>query len=75
MRTAERDPDHTIRANIRAEMARRDVSQKQLAGLLGLSEAAVSHRMRGQTKISSRDLLAIADVLDVPPATLLDGAA
>ena len=61
--------------NIRAEMARRNRPQRLLAEHLGMSQAAFSARMQGRTPIDINELFAIADLLDLPAAQLLDGAA
>ena len=61
--------------NIRAEMARSDYTQAQLAALLGLSQVAVSKRLRGVVPLSVSELLRLADFLNVSAADLLDGAA
>lgn len=65
----------TVTANIRAEMARRQVTQQDIADHLKLSPAAISARMSGQTKISVEELVDIARYLGVQPAELLAGAA
>ncbi|ART69702.1 hypothetical protein BTO20_14875 [Mycobacterium dioxanotrophicus] len=63
-------PDTTIADNVRAELARRQVSNSALAELLGLSLSAVSRRTRGETPFRDWELKAIADHLGVPVATL-----
>lgn len=61
--------------NIRAEMVRRGISQEAIAKLLDLSQAAVSSRLRGETRITVDEVVKIAAHLKVDPATLLDGVA
>ena len=61
--------------NIRAEMARRRLTQNDVAQLLGLPQASVSKRLTGVTPLEVHELLAIAGLLDIPPAQLLEGAA
>lgn len=61
--------------NVRAEMARRNVRQIALAKHLGLSQAAVSRRVNGETDFSVSELLAVAALLEVTPAALLDATA
>jgi transcriptional regulator with XRE-family HTH domain len=56
---------------IRAEMARRKMSQKDLADALGLSQPAASRRLNGHTEFTVGELLEIAAVLGVAPAVLL----
>lgn len=36
--------------NLRAEMARQDLTGKQIAAKIGISEKAFSNRMRGRTE-------------------------
>jgi transcriptional regulator with XRE-family HTH domain len=55
-------------AQLRAEMARREITPVQLGGRIGVSETWVRRRMRRQRDISMQDLEAIAAALDVPPA-------
>ena len=61
--------------NVRAEMARRGVRQTTLAACLGLSQAAVSRRVTGGTEFSVAELLTVAGLLGVSPASLLGEAA
>lgn len=56
---------------LRAEMARRKVSQSQLAGHLGMSQMAVSRRVSGETPLDIAELFAAADYLGVPVTALL----
>ena len=59
--------------NIRAEMARYRVTQKELANALGLTQAAVSARMSGKTSWQLDDLIPVANVLGVGLGTLIFG--
>lgn len=54
-------------------MARRQVTQVQLAAGLGLSQPAIARRLSGRTPLTLDDVEAIAGVLDVPTAELLPG--
>jgi transcriptional regulator with XRE-family HTH domain len=65
----------SVRTNIRAEMARRSLTQSALADRLGISQPSLSKRLSGQTQIEVRDLFGIADALGVHPADLLTPAA
>lgn len=65
-------PTARVGVNVRAEMARRGVSQTELAKQLGISQAAVSARLRGHTPFDVNELARIAVVLSVPAAELLD---
>lgn len=64
-----------LRANLRAELARRDLSQREMAEHLGLSQGSVSSRMRGEIDFTVPELLAVAEWLEVPAAALLGTAA
>jgi transcriptional regulator with XRE-family HTH domain len=64
-------PSAQTGANVRAEMARRGVSQVKMAAALGLSQPSVSARLRGVTPFDVDELHAVADFLDVPVAALL----
>ncbi|MGA5542729.1 helix-turn-helix domain-containing protein [Mycobacterium sp. NPDC051198] len=56
-------------------MARRGVSQTKVAGVLGLSQSAISARLSGRTPFDVNELVAIADYLDVPITALIDDKA
>lgn len=64
-----------VAANIRAELARQRVSQAQVAERLGLSQAAVSRRLSGQTPFEIDEVAEVASLLDVAPSHLLGVAA
>ncbi len=66
--------DEVVR-NIRVEMARHDLTQAQLAERLGISQVAVSKRLRGVVPISVAELLRVAELLNVSAADLLRDAA
>lgn len=66
---------HRPAANIRAEMARRNVRQIALAKHLGLSQTAISRRLNGEVEFSVAELVSVASLLGVPAAVLLDGLA
>jgi transcriptional regulator with XRE-family HTH domain len=76
MSTSQTPPgiDEVMR-NIRVEMTRHDITQAQLADLLGISQVAVSKRLRGVVPISVAELLHVAQLLHVTPADLLKDAA
>ena len=63
-----------VAAVIRAEAARRKISQGQIAELLGTSQAAVSRRMAGITPFELDELPVVAQLLDVPVTTLIEAA-
>lgn len=64
-----------VLANIRAELARRSISQKELARRVGQSQKYVSRRLRGETALSLDELVAWADAIGVTVAELLVVAA
>jgi len=61
----------TLSDNIRAEMARTGATQTQLAGALGLPQAAISRRLCDETPWRVSELQAIAAFLHVSIAALL----
>lgn len=64
-----------LAANIKAEMARRSMSQQDLAHALGMSQAAVSKKLKGSTQLRVDELHRIADILGVSAESLLKDAA
>lgn len=63
-------PD-TILANVKAEMARRRVTQSDVADALGITAAGVSARFHGRTPLRVEELITIADLLKVNVAFLV----
>lgn len=63
-----------IAANVRAEAARRQVTQAQLADRLGLKQPGMSRRMLGRVPFSASELATVADVLEIPVANLIGQA-
>lgn len=68
-------PTATTGANVRGEMARKGINQTRVAEALGVSQAAVSARLRGVTPFDVNELVIIARLLDVPMDRLLEGVA
>ncbi|MDO8107132.1 helix-turn-helix transcriptional regulator [Isoptericola sp. b441] len=64
-----------VTATVRQVLRERHLSQEQLGEVLGLSQQAVSDRLRGRTRFSLRDLDALARHLGVPVAELLEAPA
>lgn len=62
------EADKIVAAEIRAELARQQISQAALAERLGVSRPYVTRRLKGDTPISVGDVAAIADILGVPVA-------
>lgn len=60
-----------IRGEIKAECARRDISQRGVAALLGLSQPAVSDRWRGRTPWSLNEIERLESVLGLDRGALL----
>lgn len=71
-------PSELVAANIRAWMARFDVTGQELSRRLEesgwpLSETSVSRLLRGKRRIDMNDLFAIADALRTTPDYLIRG--
>jgi transcriptional regulator with XRE-family HTH domain len=65
-----------VSAEIRAELARQQKSQRWLAGELGIDPAAVSRRMIGLANtFTTAELDRVAEILQVPVDRLLGAAA
>ena len=56
----------TIGANVRAEMARRGVPQVEIARVIGISQRQISERLLGRVGFEVKELLLIAQTLEVP---------
>ncbi|MEX3565370.1 helix-turn-helix domain-containing protein [Micrococcus endophyticus] len=67
--------NHTrcVRANLAAEISRRDLTQARAAMLAGLTPDGLSKRMSGQIEFRLSELLSLARVLEVPFSTLVVG--
>lgn len=65
-------PDtQTIAATVRAELARRGLPQKSLVEPLGISTAAVSDKLRGNTPFTVEQLTRVAAFLELDITALL----
>lgn len=62
-------------AEIRAEMARRSVTQTDLASRVQLSLPALRRRLSGESQLLVSELLEIAEALGVTPRRLLPAEA
>lgn len=60
-----------VAANVRAELARRRVTQTQLASVLGIPQPAVSRRLGGKVPFSIDELADLAAYLGMPVASLI----
>ena len=58
-------------ANVRAEIARRGMSQAAVRKAIGISQGQFSKRLRGTIAFDINELSAIAKALDIPLADLL----
>lgn len=58
-------------ANVRAEMARRGLTQSDLAGRLGMSQPMLSNRLLGKTAFDVDELAAVAAALDLDVNVLI----
>lgn len=63
----------SISDNIRAEMARKRMTEAQLGEHLKLTQRPVNRRLRGEQEWSATDLLTVAHVLGVDVATFYEG--
>jgi len=64
----------SVVANVRAEAARRGYAHRDIAKHLGISGPSFSARMTGKTPIDVTELFAIADLLQIDAAQLLESA-
>jgi len=62
-----------VAAEVRAALARKRISQRQLANLLGLTQPVVWRRLRGDVAFSVDELQAVAEALEVPVSSLIGG--
>ena len=63
-----------VAANLRAEVARRRIPQRELAQVLECSQQSMSRRLQGTQPLTVDELMALSAFLDMDPAVLLDGA-
>jgi len=72
MKTIDQELRLSVAATVRAELARRDLNQWDLAGALGLNRTGASRRLRGEVPFDTDELAAIGGLLDMPPAEILE---
>lgn len=60
-----------VASNVRAELARRGMSQKDLADALGLTQTAISNRVRGVIAFDVDELASVAQKLGVRVESLI----
>lgn len=64
-----------VAANVRAELARKGITQTDLAAKLDKSQPFISRRLSGRVAFDVSDLADIAEVLNIPMAVLVESAA
>lgn len=57
---------------VRAELADHGIAQTEVAAALGLSQQAVSRRLRGQVSFNITELHVVASLIGVEAASLLN---
>lgn len=61
-----------VAANLRGELARRNLSHEEFADRAGISRQAITNRCLGRTPISLDELAQFAELLEIEPAKLLN---
>lgn len=61
-----------VAAEVRAEMARKQLSGVRAAQTLGWTQNYISRRLSGRVPFDVEDLTAIADLLEVPVSTFFE---
>lgn len=60
-----------VAANVRAELARKGITQTDLAVKLNKSQPFISRRLSGRVAFDVADLASIAEVLNIPITSLI----
>lgn len=68
-------PQTNVAANVRAELARKRITQTKVAARLGVSRQNVAQRLSGRVDFRVSELVAIAELLEIPVTALLADAA
>lgn len=63
----------SVASNVRAELARRGLTQRELADKLGLTQTAISSRLRGIVAFDVDELAVVAETLGVRIESLMTG--
>lgn len=63
-----------IAGEVRAEMARKRKSLRDVAGVIGVSHESVRQRLNGEVSFRSDELVLLADELGVPAAQFVSQA-
>lgn len=77
MKTPSRDPgvlNRAVAGEIRAELARRQWSQAELASKMGVDQMWLSRRLRAVKPLTLTEFEAIAEALEMTPAELMAAA-
>ena len=67
----EQTPAETTAGAVRAELARKRTTGRQMAKALGWSSSTTHRRLQGIYPFTLTELVAVADYLDIPLTTLL----
>jgi transcriptional regulator with XRE-family HTH domain len=70
--TTTKTPAEIVAANVRAEMARQQIKQSEVAIAIGVGQSGVSKRLAGTVAFDVNELAQIAVLLGVPVARLLE---
>lgn len=62
-----------LRANLGAELGRRGWPHKAAADALGVTKGTLSAKLNGRTSVKLEELVKLAEWLEVPFSTLVDG--
>lgn len=60
-----------VAANVRAELARKGISQTELAAKLDVSQPFISRRLLARVPFDVAELAGIAEILDIPMSVLV----
>lgn len=66
-------PTSIVGANVRAEMARRQISQHTVGDHLGLSQTGISKRLAGTIPFDINEVVALAHLFQIDVTALLTG--
>jgi transcriptional regulator with XRE-family HTH domain len=69
-RMPEQDFNKIVRTEIRVQMLRQELTQREMARRLGWPLTTLHRRLTGETAISAAELKMIAEILDVTLETL-----
>ncbi|NWN87267.1 MAG: helix-turn-helix transcriptional regulator [Micrococcaceae bacterium] len=62
-----------LSANIRAELARNRLTQKDAAAVLHIKPVSLSSRLAGTTEFKFSELISLADLMEISLTELLEG--